>query len=172
MGVGRNLAYRKNIFLESKGFKGYYQVVGGDDDLFVNRHAHRRNTKSVLDPESIVYSIPKTNLSSYAKQKIRHLSVGRYYRFRHRLKIGIFAITKLLMWLSFFWLLFIHDYYLFAIASWGIYMSLSMLQFQLSSKKLGDQFEIYLVPLLDLLYVLSLLGFGVVARFRKRIAWI
>ena len=172
MGVGRNMAYRKKVFFDHKGFKGYYKVVGGDDDLFINKHADGNNTRPVLNPEGIVYSNPKTTLNSYFRQKIRHMSVGKYYRLRHRLKIGIFTFTKFMTWLSFFWLLLIPGSRWIILGFWILLMSLIMLQFRQSSKKLGDHFEFYVVPLLDLLYVLYLLGFGTVALVRKRIPWI
>ena len=172
MGVGRNMAYRRKVFLEHKGFKGYYKVVGGDDDLFINKHAEGYNTKPVLNSEGIVYSVPKTSIRSYFRQKVRHMSVGKYYRFRHRLKIGVFSLTKFITWLSFLWLMLVPGFSWYVLISWITLMSLITLQFQLSSKKLGDQFEIHFVPLLDLLYVLYLLGFGMVALIRKRIPWI
>ena len=172
MGVGRNMAYRKKVFFEHKGFKGYYKVVGGDDDLFINKHAEGYNTKPALDPEGIVYSVPKTSFRSYFRQKIRHMSVGKYYRFRHRLKIGVFTLTKFITWFSLFGLMVIPGYLWIVLGLWIVLMSLIALQFRLSSKKLGDHFEFYFVPLLDLLYVLYLLGFGTVALVRKRIPWI
>ena len=172
MGVGRNLAYKKDIFFDSKGFKGYYQIVGGDDDLFVNKHADTRNTKSVLDPEAIVYSSPKTSFSDFFKQKIRHLSVSKYYRLRHRIKLGVFTISKLLFWISFIWCMSLSEFDWPILVSAFIYFSFLTLQFYISSRKMGDQFEIYTVPLFDLLYVLYLSGFGVLALIRKRIPWI
>jgi len=61
MGVGRNLIYRKSLSLEKKGFNGFNKVTGGDDDLFVNRHAIGRNCRICIHPEAIVYSFPKMN---------------------------------------------------------------------------------------------------------------
>ena len=37
MGVGRNMAYRKSLFIKNKGFSSHYTVASGDDDLFINR---------------------------------------------------------------------------------------------------------------------------------------
>ena len=36
MGVGRNLAYRKSLFFNNKGFASHYELESGDDDLFIN----------------------------------------------------------------------------------------------------------------------------------------
>ena len=78
MGVGRNLSYRKQFFMEQKGFNGFQELTGGDDDLFVNKKAVSGNTGIVLSPESVTYSIPKKSLREYIQQKIRHLSIGKH----------------------------------------------------------------------------------------------
>ena len=96
MGVGRNLSYRRSKFLEVKGFNNFTKITGGDDDLFVNQHARKRNTAVCVDDDSIVTSFPKTTFASFFNQKIRHLSVGKYYRFGHRvLARSLYAILDL-----------------------------------------------------------------------------
>ena len=44
MGTGRNLAYRKELFFENKGFASHYELASGDDDLFINEVARKANT--------------------------------------------------------------------------------------------------------------------------------
>jgi len=44
MGVGRNLAYHKDLFFKVGGFKNHYSIASGDDDLFVNQVATSQNT--------------------------------------------------------------------------------------------------------------------------------
>ncbi|NBP71584.1 MAG: glycosyltransferase, partial [Cytophagia bacterium] len=48
MGVGRNMAYRKSLFMNNKGFTNMLSYTGGDDDLFVNKHAKGSNTSVVM----------------------------------------------------------------------------------------------------------------------------
>jgi len=100
MGVGRNLGYRKSFFLEKKGFSKMLRVVGGDDDLFVNRYARKSNTLPVIHPDAVIFSEPKLNLRAYLIQKIRHLSVGKKYRRRHKLILGLFTFSKFLFWVG------------------------------------------------------------------------
>ncbi|MFL5773721.1 MAG: glycosyltransferase, partial [Flavisolibacter sp.] len=56
MGVGRNLAYRKNLFFRNKGFSSINHIPSGDDDLFINRVATKENTSVVIDPEAFTIS--------------------------------------------------------------------------------------------------------------------
>ena len=39
MGVGRNLAYKKEEFFNVNGFIEHMQIRSGDDDLFINQAA-------------------------------------------------------------------------------------------------------------------------------------
>ena len=59
MGVGRNLAYRKDLFFRNKGFSAINNIPSGDDDLFINRVANKHNTSVVLDPQAFTLSKPK-----------------------------------------------------------------------------------------------------------------
>ena len=52
MGVGRNMAYRKEVFFRQKGFASNLNLRSGDDDLMVNRAAHKTNTRIEIAPES------------------------------------------------------------------------------------------------------------------------
>ncbi len=53
MGVGRNLSYKKDLFLRNKGFSSLNQIPSGDDDLFINMVATPTNTTIVIDPEAL-----------------------------------------------------------------------------------------------------------------------
>jgi len=100
MGVGRNLAYRKALFFREGGFISHYRISSGDDDLFINRVATRRNTGVVTDPGSFTVSRAKRSLHLWILQKKRHFTTGRYYRFWHKALLGFYAATQWLFWLS------------------------------------------------------------------------
>jgi cellulose synthase/poly-beta-1,6-N-acetylglucosamine synthase-like glycosyltransferase len=80
MGVGRNLGYRKSFFLSVKGFHNDLKVVGGDDDLLINRYANRKNTRAVVSPDNLVYTWAKKKWKEYFVQKKRHLAAGKRYK--------------------------------------------------------------------------------------------
>jgi glycosyltransferase involved in cell wall biosynthesis len=52
-GNGRNLAYEKRHFTEQKGFAGHRVLKQGEDDLFINDIATRKNTAVEFSPESV-----------------------------------------------------------------------------------------------------------------------
>jgi glycosyltransferase involved in cell wall biosynthesis len=98
MGVGRNLSYKKDIFLRNKGFSSINHIPSGDDDLFINKVASRRNTAVVIDPDAITRSIPKTTWSGWLKQKKRHYTTAKYYRAKHKFMLGLYFITQFLFY--------------------------------------------------------------------------
>ena len=171
MGVGRNMAYRKSLFLNNKGFNSHLDVTGGDDDLFVNQHAVGTTTKTCIGKESLMKSLPKTTWKEYYIQKLRHLVVGKYYKFSDKLILGIFSLTWVFTWVialpfSFYsplmgWILFA---FLFR---WILLIFL----FHRASRKLGEPFEAWKAPFLDFIYAFYYLVTGPMALVSKKVRW-
>jgi glycosyltransferase involved in cell wall biosynthesis len=101
MGVGRNLMYRKSLFLRNRGFARHTNIVGGDDDLFMNDVANSENTSICLNPDTFMYSVPKTTWQTWYRQKRRHLSVSKYYKLQNKILLGGLATTQIFSWLIF-----------------------------------------------------------------------
>jgi glycosyltransferase involved in cell wall biosynthesis len=100
MGVGRNLAYRKSLYLKNKGFASHAHILSGDDDLFINEVANSKNTSVEFSTKAHTRSIPKKNFNLWLSQKTRHLSTGYRYRFVHKLLIGGELFSRFLFYLS------------------------------------------------------------------------
>ena len=94
MGVGRNLAYKRETFFSTGGFKGLLGNRAGDDDLFVNRIANAANTVVVNNPNSIVWSVPKTTWREWFHQKRRHLSVSPQYRTKSKIQLTLEPLSR------------------------------------------------------------------------------
>lgn len=171
MGVGRNMAYRKRLFLENKGFSGYQKITGGDDDIFINKHATRTNTRVRIGSDSIVYSLPKTTWKEYFRQKKRHLSVSKFYKFGDRLRLGILFVSQIGFWFSLIALLCMwHEPY-FVIGGFVLRVLIQYIIYYKADRMLGDKFKTWLTPLLDVLYVMYYIGTGITAVASRNIKW-
>jgi cellulose synthase/poly-beta-1,6-N-acetylglucosamine synthase-like glycosyltransferase len=84
MGVGRNLSYKKSLFLKNKGFESHKEIISGDDDLFVNQTSNKNNVGVIRTPDSITRSIPEKSFRDLLKQKRRHVQTARYYKPAHK----------------------------------------------------------------------------------------
>lgn len=170
MGVGRNLAYRKKLFL-TEGFGGDEVFTGGDDDIFVNRHAYSGNTKVVIDKMSHTISQPEVSWWKYLKQKIRHLSAGKRYRIKDQTRLGSFALATFVGWLLFIYLLLSDQ-----MADWILILfacrCLSFYSiFTRSGQKLNVKLAYWALPLFDLCYTFVYPVVGIIALTAKRIKW-
>ncbi len=171
MGVGRNLAYRKSLFLGNKGFNGHLGVTGGDDDLFVNRHASAANTRVCIGVDALVMSKPKTSWAGFYFQKLRHLSVGKHYKFSDKIILGSFSLSWVLTWLL------IVPVFIFSplkdwIAAAFLFRWIALIYlFHAVPRKLGDSFEAWKVPFLDFIYAFYYLVAGLVALVSKKVRW-
>lgn len=94
MGVGRNLAYRKEFFFESGGFTKLMTNIAGDDDLFVNHVATKNNTSVVLSRDSFTWSLAKKTLKEWLQQKRRHLSVSPSYKQSTQFRLAMEPMTR------------------------------------------------------------------------------
>ena len=171
MGVGRNLSYRRSKFLEVKGFNNLIKVTGGDDDLFVNQHARKKNTAVCIDPDSLVTSFPKTTFRSFFSQKVRHLSVGKYYRFGHRMMLGLFTIAGLLTWFIGIPLAFFSNRYYVILGLLVLRLIVLVIMANIASKKFGQKVELWTIPFLDFIYAFYYLVTGMIALATKKVRW-
>lgn len=98
MGVGRNLSYKKNVFLSNKGFASINHLPGGDDDLFINKVANKKNTSIVIDADAHTLSDAKKTWEEWYAQKNRHYSTAKYYREKHKFLLGLYSATQFLFY--------------------------------------------------------------------------
>lgn len=164
MGVGRNLMYKKSLFLQNKGFAKHTNILGGDDDLFMNDVANEKNTAVCLNPDTFVYSFPKKTWETWYRQKRRHLSVGKYYQFRNKVLLGGLATTQILSWLSFMILtpLFRHNPVFFWIL--GVFLLRLISQwvvFSKANKRFDNTLETFTFPFWDGIFALYFLIMGI-----------
>lgn len=107
MGVGRNLAYKKSLFFQQKGFASHLKLISGDDDLFVNQTATKNNTGLTIHKESKTISIPESRWTEWIKQKKRHLTTGKYYKFFPKFLIGLENLSRITFYFTLFYLLYL-----------------------------------------------------------------
>jgi glycosyltransferase involved in cell wall biosynthesis len=98
MGVGRNLSYKKGLFLRNKGFSSINHIPSGDDDLFINKVATKQNTAVIIDPEAVTRSIPKKTWRDWRKQKARHYTTAKFYKPKHKFLLGLYVATQFLFY--------------------------------------------------------------------------
>mgnify|MGYP000029424511 CR=1 FL=1 len=155
MAVGRNLAYRKEVFFETNGFFSHMHVLSGDDDLFINEAATNSNTTICALKNSFTESVPQSSLKEWFNQKKRHVSASNYYKALHKYVLGFYYITQLLFWILGILLMSLLFSWKMTLILIGIRFFVMYLSVFFSAKKLNELDTLILLPFLDLFLVLA-----------------
>ncbi len=153
MAVGRNLAYRKELFFEANGFINHIKLKSGDDDLFINQIANATNTAICFSKESFTESDPKKSFNEWITQKRRHISTAKYYKFKHKVMLSIFYISQLFFWILSIFLLSTLSYWIFVLSLILLRFIVVYLSLGFASKKLNESGLLIFLPFLELFLI-------------------
>lgn len=110
MGVGRNIGYTRNLFESVNGFRSHYGLASGDDDLFVQEAATKKNVSINIDKDAFCYSAPCGDWDSWIRQKTRHYTTTDRYEVIKKWMLGIYPLTMLILLISFVILMLSNDF--------------------------------------------------------------
>ncbi len=138
MGVGRNLSYKKSLFFKQKGFSSINHIPGGDDDLFVNKSAKRKNVAVVIDKDAATLSIPRKTWRSWVKQKYRHYTTAKYYKPVHKFLLGLYTFSQFFFYPLFIISVLFYDWKLTLIVFGARFIVQALIYF-FAMKKLNEK---------------------------------
>ncbi|HJA85532.1 MAG TPA: glycosyltransferase [Candidatus Bacteroides avicola] len=175
MGLGGNLAYRKELFYQNKGFSEYLNLVRGDDDLFINQVAMGENTRVEIDTASVVRRTPCARAKDWREEKIGYASTARFYKGTQRYAAGLETLTRLLFHLS--WLtalvmgILLQQWLMAAMALTAFFLRLALQLYVINhnARALGEERRYYFtLPVFDLLQPLQSLRWKLCCAFRNK----
>lgn len=152
MGVGRNLAYKKQLFTDNNGFVTHQHIKSGDDDLFVNQVATKKNTAICYVVKAHTISKVHTNFKKWLHQKKRHISTANKYQKKHQVLLALFYMTNFLFWFLGLFLIAIYPTKLLLI----IFLLRILIQYFYLYKtacKLNEKDLVIFVPILELFLI-------------------
>ncbi len=155
MGVGANMAYRKEVFFANKGFSSNLHLHYGDDDLLVNAIANKRNTRVELSPESIVESIHDDNKKAWDELRMRYNFTSKFLRTSSTRVFAFESVLHILLWVVFAAALILSAGHLLAISCavllFLLYWVLTWLVFRRAARYLGERCRTWMMPMYHLL---------------------
>ncbi len=149
MGVGRNLAYKKSLFFENKGFASHASLESGDDDLFINQVGKGGNTSVMFDHESHTRSRPKIRFKNWIEQKRRHLTTSSRYKKGHRFLLVLEPTSRLLFYFLSIPLLIFDQYRLIVIGVIALRMILFSINIIGCKKRFNERKMFFVAFILD-----------------------
>lgn len=171
MGVGRNLAYKREEFFNVNGFVDHMKIRSGDDDLFINQTANEKNTTICASVESFTYSMPKTSFKDWFKQKRRHVSTAGFYKPFDKLQLGIFYLSQLLFLILPIVLLAFQYQWIIVLVLIGFRYLFAWVTLGLSAGKLDEKDTIYWFPIIEIVLVFTQLNIFFTNIFSKPVSW-
>jgi len=171
MGVGRNIAYTKDLFFKTTGFNNHLNIPSGDDDLFIQQASNQQNTAVCFSEKSFTISQSKTNLNEWIQQKRRHITTSNHYKLTHKILLSVFFLSQLLFWLLAILLLFLQ----INLALTGILIAFRFLIWYIIIYKFSKQFLekdlIVFAPIFEISLIFMLLYISVKNIFSPLKQW-
>lgn len=167
MALGQNLAYEKELFFKGKGFASHIHVQAGYDDLFVNQHATRRNTRIVIHRDAHVWKPMPASSEAFFRERRLQREASRLYLGHHKFRLNMQCLMNVLFYLA-----------LLGTALWeprlwpvllGIYLLRLAFQFiiyMLIGRRLRVTRMFWFLPILDFIHTFHL-GFRWYGRAKK-----
>ena len=152
MGVGRNMGYTNELFFKNNGFKSHYALQSGDDDLFVQENARKKNYTICISEDAFMYSEGEKSWEDWLKQKGRHFTTTGYYKVFKKLLLGIYPLSLILMHAFFFSLVYYRSVFWSVLIVYAFVIVLKWIISGLALKKIKESWIAILFPFWDLFY--------------------
>jgi glycosyltransferase involved in cell wall biosynthesis len=153
-GIGRNLSYSRNLFYRNKGFSSHYVISYGDDELFVNKTATKKNTRIKISTNSrVIYNKKLSFVNWLATEKIR-LRIRRSFKLHHRILIRGFSLTSFLFYGLLITALLFHAPWMVITAIFALRFISQIIVFGFAQKRLQEKKLLLLSPVFEILLIL------------------
>lgn len=172
MGVGRNMAYKKETFFKLKGFASTLNLASGDDDLMIQRGSNNINTAVEISSESVTWSEPKRKFSQWYTQKVRHLSVASRYSSKSKFLLTLEPSSRALFYLGVILTAVFGNWISFGLAMFFLVIRylIQAIIINKSAKQLGERKFYFTILLFDIFLPLVTVYIHIFEK-NKKIRW-
>ncbi len=171
MGVGRNMAYKREEFFKVRGFMDHMKIRSGDDDLFINQAATANNTSICYSPESVTFSKPKTSFKDWFKQKRRHVATAQHYKSFDKTQLAVFYVTQLLFIILPIVLLAFQFQWIIVLSLIGFRYLFAWLSLGFAAGKLKEKDVMYWYPIIEIFLIFTQLNVMLTNSISKPVQW-
>lgn len=171
MGVGRNMAYKREEFFRVRGFMDHMKIRSGDDDLFINQAANGKNTTVCFAQDSFTYSKPKTTFKDWFTQKRRHVSTAGHYKFFDKFQLAVFFLSQFFFFILAIILLAFQYQWIIVAGLIGFRYLFSWLTLGFAAGKLKEKDVMYFYPFIEIVLIFTQLNVFISNTFSKPVHW-
>ena len=99
MGIGNNMAYRRDIFFKNKGYSLHLDLERGEDDLFINEHVPARRIAAEVSAMAAMRS-STTSTHEWATNKLSRLFIRRQMHGIQPYLLGFETLSRVLFYIG------------------------------------------------------------------------
>ena len=156
MGIGRNMAYRRELFFTHKGYSRHLDLERGEDDLFIFENVPAKRIAADISPASVVRC--DAGYITWKNDKLSRLFIRRKMNGLRPILLNADTCTRALLYValvvSIVWGCINHWWLLMSTTTllWFIYLGCRILVFHHVAGDLGERQYNVSLPLMDLLH--------------------
>ena len=158
MGIGRNMAYRRELFFTHKGYSRHLDLERGEDDLFIYEHIPAKRITADINTQSIVRCC--SGSATWKNEKLSRLFIRTKMHGLRPCLLSIDTWTRVLFYVTIAGSITMgcieHWWKLigFATLLWAIYLGCRIFVFHRVARELGERKYNVSIPLFDILHPL------------------
>jgi cellulose synthase/poly-beta-1,6-N-acetylglucosamine synthase-like glycosyltransferase len=149
-GIGRNLSYTRELFYRHRGFSSHYTISAGDDELFVNKTATRKNVSLQLSAASRIDQVRPVSFRQWLQSERKRLRIRHYFKNSHRFLIEIYNVSLFLFYAILTALLIIKAPWISVAAIFALRLISQLILFGLVQKRLHEKNLLLLTPFFEI----------------------
>ena len=153
MGVGRNMAYKKSLFFENKGFANHLHIASGDDDLFIQEIATKNNVSIEITEQAHTTSSVIEKWGEWAYQKRRHITTAPLYKTKFKVLLALYPYAQFIFFTAILLLFSLKAPMQFCMTLLGAKISLSYLVNYKAMKALRVMDLYWIHPVYEIVYL-------------------
>ncbi len=171
MGEGRNMAYKKEAFFNVNGFMHHMHIRSGEDSLFVNEAANKKNITVCYTPESFTYCKPKKTFKQWFAQKKRQVYLASKFKSGDKFQLRLFFLSQLLFPLLAATLLILQFNWMYVVPVIALRYIIAWTSLGYSAGKLKEKDVIYWFPFFEIFLIFTQLNVFFSNIFSKPVHW-
>ena len=173
MGVGRNLAYKKELFFNNKGFASHIHIPSGDDDLFIQEITANKDIKVGIEfsKDAQLVSEAKSSWKDWTFQKRRHVTTSSFYKKKFKILLSIYPLSQICFLVSLIFSIFLKINPTLIYSVLFVKLLISYLINYKSMRKLNVRDLYWLHPMFELINLFVQANFVFLNLFRKPRKW-
>ena len=157
MGIGRNMAYRRQIFFDNKGYSRHLDLERGEDDLFINEHIPARRIAVATTPAATI-RCSASNTYTWRTDKLSRIFTRSKFRGIEPYLLGADTCTRLMLYICVAGgtaLSVMHHWWLtlgIIIGLWLAFLGARIYAYHCAAQLFGERRYNVSLPLFDLLH--------------------